>query len=293
MYLHTSYKSTNLMPPWFFFPSGDQWLIRKFCRPDLSVYVPFAGTGTAAIAAVLEGRSCLCVDKDIRSCKGRLQKFKVDVDTMLVKSDLALAEQQGGLTSATDLYQKALEAVPVATQKFLAEPTRALSVAAVQHGFTDGWDLIKWWLKSMPAAELKSTLSLIQQSENAENLLSLQADIFDWVAVLRHKLAFEEQQGPFAVAGTSAAVAPAAAAAVPSVVEQKSRGDSASAEGHHQGEEDEQEGEDKDEDNDEDKKQGDKQEQENYEDDRQGHEVDMEKDDEEDFADAQNVSGSL
>jgi len=53
----------------------DQWLIRKFSAPATSVYVPCCGTGSAVIAALLEGRVVLACDTTLAPYTQRLINF--------------------------------------------------------------------------------------------------------------------------------------------------------------------------------------------------------------------------
>jgi hypothetical protein len=102
----------------------------------------------------------------------------------------------------------------------LSGARRSFSVAPVKNGFSDGLDAIKWWLKSMSAAELREMLATIEQSDGADNLLSVSADGFDWDGVRLFKESCEAQEGPFPsthvlppAAGTAPASTSAAAVA--------------------------------------------------------------------------------
>ncbi|WP_101616561.1 DNA methyltransferase [Bifidobacterium margollesii] len=41
-----------------------RWLIRTYTQPGDPVVDPFAGSGSTAVAAALEGRRCLAVERD-------------------------------------------------------------------------------------------------------------------------------------------------------------------------------------------------------------------------------------
>jgi hypothetical protein len=183
--------------------AAEQWLIRKFSRAGLSIASFYAGTGTTAIAAVREGRDCICIDKDkdsIRHLQTRLLSFKHEMEDIMVRFQL-LQPAGGKLQSPEDLFKSCVASVPVWARVGLQ--TVPFGIRAKQEGFTEAFDAALCWWRGMTMAELRINLDKLQ--ENPSFLLTQPPEKIPWAALKRRMAEEQQQQLPFQVRGPAAA----------------------------------------------------------------------------------------
>jgi len=196
----------------------DGWVIRHLCREGYAVYTPWAGTGSAMVAAVLENRYVLAVDLEVDHFTGRLRQFQDELNELMQKRGLVVltddptaaaaaaaegAENEaaaGGVVlpvpaSTANQYQSLLTYIDGSTWMLLESPDHDMQKGAVERGFESASQAVKAYFRSMPAREIKAWVNLGKESKMELSLavLRLKPVSFNWDAA-RQKLAEEAQQ---------------------------------------------------------------------------------------------------
>lgn len=71
-------KKEKDLHPWQQNLDPFRYLIQRFTQPNDTILEPFSGSGTVALASLIERRRCISIDikeKNIKMAKGRMQKF--------------------------------------------------------------------------------------------------------------------------------------------------------------------------------------------------------------------------
>lgn len=154
--------------------AGAQWLVRHLTTKSDIVLALCAGTGSAAIAAALEGRSSISVDIEVDHLQRRLRHFKEESLAGLIAGGFIAgpAAARGSHEAAVEMIMSRIDASKAATG-FLQDE---LDHPASQFGFSSGREAFKQYLLQQSEAQLVSTWLHVEGKDLSKQVVALRAE---------------------------------------------------------------------------------------------------------------------